>query len=207
MIYAGVEGELDWPHHRIFFPQNYRRNVEDLSENLVLPEDPAFYVHNPSRLDKSLAPKGKSAVYILVPVPNVDAGINWNEIKEDYRNRIYGEIQKRTGLDLRDRLITEKVITPDDWEKEHSIYKGATFSLAHSLDQMMHLRPQNKSEEFRNLFLVGGGTHPGSGLPTILQSAIISSGLFEKSVAAEGILDQFKQRQLNVMTRLQELRT
>jgi phytoene desaturase len=40
---------------------------------------------------------------------------------------------------------------------------------------MLHLRPQNKLQGFDNLYLVGGGTHPGSGLPTIFLSAQIST--------------------------------
>jgi phytoene desaturase len=42
---------------------------------------------------------------------------------------------------------------------------------------MLWRRPQNRFEEANNLFIVGGGTHPGSGLPTIFESARISSKL------------------------------
>ena len=57
------------------------------------------------------------------------------------------------------------------------LYKGATFSLAHSLDQMLSLRPHNRFEDLEGVYLVGGGTHPGSGLPVIYQSAKITSRL------------------------------
>ena len=67
--------------------------------------------------------------------------------------------------------MTEKVMTPTGWGDEFDLYKGATFSMAHSLDQMLHLRPQNRFEDIPGMYLVGGGTHPGSGLPVIFESA------------------------------------
>ena len=78
---------------------------------------------------------------------------------------------------LRGRIRAEQVFTPADWEGRMGLYKGATFSLAHSLDQMLSLRPHNRFEDLEGVYLVGGGTHPGSGLPVIYQSAKISSRL------------------------------
>ena len=74
-------------------------------------------------------------------------------------------------------------ITPADWESKVDIYRGATFNLSHSFAQMLHLRPQNRFEEFDGLYLVGGGTHPGSGLPVIFESARISSKLALEDLA------------------------
>jgi phytoene desaturase len=79
--------------------------------------------------------------------------------------------------DIEKRIRFERVVTPVDWESKVGIYKGATFNLAHNLGQMLHLRPQNRFEEFERMYLVGGGTHPGSGLPVIFESAKISSQL------------------------------
>lgn len=78
--------------------------------------------------------------------------------------------------DLRRHIITRRIITPDDWQSS-SIYLGATFNLAHTLDQMLYLRPHNRYQGFNNCYLVGGGTHPGSGLPTIYESGRISANL------------------------------
>ena len=79
--------------------------------------------------------------------------------------------------DVESRVRYEKVVTPDDWEQEHQIYRGATFNLAHNLGQMLSFRPNNRFEDFDGVYLVGGGTHPGSGLPVIFESARISSKL------------------------------
>ncbi len=180
MIYLGLDRELPLEHHGVYFSQNYRKNIRELCNHLALPSDPSFYLHNPSRTDPTLAPAGQSALYILVPVPNLDAPINWKKESGAYRDLVLQKIFERTGIDLRPHILQERVITPEDWRDEFKVYKGATFNLAHSFDQMLQFRPKNESDEFGNLYLVGGGTHPGSGLPTILQSGIIASDLIHK---------------------------
>lgn len=75
------------------------------------------------------------------------------------------------------RIRFERIVTLADWESKVDIYRGATFNLAHNFMQILHLRPQNRFEEFDRMYLVGGGTHPGSGLPVIFESARISSKL------------------------------
>ena len=94
-----------------------------------------------------------------------------------FRERTLRQLS-RLGLDdLEKRIRFEKVMTPASWESDLEIYKGATFNLKHSLDQMLHLRPRNRFEDLDGVYLVGGGTHPGSGLPVIYESARISSRL------------------------------
>jgi phytoene desaturase len=84
--------------------------------------------------------------------------------------------------DLDHHIRAEAIITPRDWEKDHNLFIGATFNLGHSLDLMLYFRPHNRFEEARRCYLVGGGTHPGSGLPTILESARISSNLISQDL-------------------------
>ena len=76
--------------------------------------------------------------------------------------------------DLRSRIEYEQIVTPANWRDDFSVYRGATFNLAHNLGQMLHLRPHNKFEELDGVYLVGGGTHPGSGLPVIYESSRIT---------------------------------
>jgi phytoene desaturase len=55
--------------------------------------------------------------------------------------------------------------------------------LSHTLDQMLCFRPQNRFEDLERVYLVGGGTHPGSGLPVIFESARITSDLLNQDIA------------------------
>jgi phytoene desaturase len=93
---------------------------------------------------------------------------------------------ERIGIrDVESRIRTEKVLTPTGWRDDFGLFKGATFSMAHSLDQMLHLRPHNRFEDIDSMYLTGGGTHPGSGLPVIFQSARISSKLLLEDLGVQ----------------------
>jgi phytoene desaturase len=179
MLYLGVKKEFnDISHHSIVFANDYKRNVDEITKDMVLSDDFSFYVQNASVTDKSLAPTGKSTIYVLVPVPNNKSHIDWDREKQDFRNRVIDALEKRGGYEgLRDNIEVEKIVTPKDWKEDHSIYLGATFNLAHNVSQMLYFRPHNDFEEFLNCYLVGGGTHPGSGLPTIYESGRISAEL------------------------------
>src|SRR5205823_12365858 len=95
-----------------------------------------------------------------------------------FRAVVLRQLEEKLGLDgLTKRIVFEKRMTPDDWRDRFAVYRGATFSMAHSLGQMLHLRPRNRFEDVDGVYLVGGGTHPGSGLPVIFESARISARL------------------------------
>jgi phytoene desaturase len=181
MIYLGVDKKYDMAHHNIYFSKDYEGNVRDIFSNMRISDDPSFYLQNASVTDPTLAPPGKSTIYILVPMPNNMSGIDWAQDKEAFKERILDLVVARTPMkDLRQHIETEKVITPADWERERNIYTGATFNLAHNLLQMLWFRPRNEFEEVKNCYLVGGGTHPGSGLPTIYESGRITANLISK---------------------------
>lgn len=182
MIYLGLDKIFDeLEHHNIFISEDYNKNFKEIEELKTISRDPSFYVHNPSRMDKSLAPKGHSALYILVPITNMKSGTKWEKEKKKYRQLILEKLKEKAGIpDLEEHIKYEKIITPEDWEKEYHVGYGATFNLAHNLGQMLLFRPHNDFEEFENMWLVGGGTHPGSGLPTIYESGRITAGMIEK---------------------------
>lgn len=178
MMYLCVDKIYKIPHHNIIFSEKYRQNVDDIFKNLILSKDISLYIQNASITDRTLAPSGKSTIYVLVPVPNLRANINWDVEKHDFREKVLRTIEERTELkDIRKHIISEKIITPKDWETEHNVHLGATFNLGHNLTQMLYFRPHNEFECFKNMYLVGGGTHPGSGLPTIYESGLISANL------------------------------
>jgi phytoene desaturase len=180
MLYLGLDKVYDLPHHTIFFAGDYRRNIQDIFQDKVLSEDISFYVRNASATDPTLAPPGHSAVYVLVPVPNRSAAVDWEREGGAFRERVLAAMEKRAGMaDLRAHIREEMVFTPQTWEGMN-IQFGATFNLAHSLGQMLYFRPRNKFEELDNCYLVGGGTHPGSGLPTIYESGRIAANLISR---------------------------
>ncbi len=181
MLYLGLDKIYETPHHAIFFADDYRENLLDISERGRLSEDFSFYVRNASVTDSRLAPPGHSAVYVLVPVPNLRGRVDWKAERARFREKVIEAMERKAAMrDLRKHIVAERVTTPSDWESAHSVYSGAVFNLAHTLSQMLYLRPRNQFEEFGNCYLVGGGTHPGSGLPTIYESGRITAALISK---------------------------
>jgi phytoene desaturase len=185
MIYLGIEGGYDLPHHTIYISEDYQKNIEEVEIRQVLSEDPSFYIQNAGVTDSTLAPKGCSTLYVLVPVPHQNPNVDWSREGDRFRDRIIRQIAKAGFVDVERRIRYERVITPADWDRQYEIHKGATFNLAHSLDQMLFLRPHNRFEDVAGVYLVGGGTHPGSGLPVIFESARISSRLLLKDFGRE----------------------
>ena len=178
MLYLGVEGTFpQLAHHNIYVAKDYRRNLDEIERQHVLSEEPSFYVENPVRTDETMAPPGHSSLYVLLPVTHQHPNVDWSKERARYRGVALRQLEKLGITEIEKRIRFERVVTPADWESKVEIYRGATFNLAHSFAQMLHLRPQNRFEEFEAMYLVGGGTHPGSGLPVIFESARISSKL------------------------------
>ncbi len=178
MLYLGVNKRYDIAHHNIVFAEDYNTNIANIFRNKILSKDFSFYVQNASVTDDSLAPAGKSALYVLVPMPNNQSGIDWDSTCAEMREQVLNAMETRLGLtDIREQIVCEKIITPKTWENEENVFMGATFSLSHKFSQLLYWRPHNKFQELEQCYLVGGGTHPGSGLPTIYESARISADM------------------------------
>jgi phytoene desaturase len=178
MMYLGVRGAIDLPHHTIYMSGRYEETFRDISQLGRLTEDPSTYVHNPSALDPTLAPAGKSALYVLLPVTNNDprqCSIDWERERPRLREDALRQLEGPFGIrDIRRRIEREVLMTPLDWQRER-INHGATFNLAHNFGQMLHKRIPHTHPKLAGLHFVGGATHPGSGLPVIFLSSTIAS--------------------------------
>lgn len=183
MLYLWLDKKYEnLNHHNIIFNKEYKQFVDNIGKNMDISDDFSFYVHNPSLLDNTLAPEWESALYILIPTPNNVSWIDWETKKEKIENKIYEYIEKRFGInDIREHTKEKLIITPNDWENKYNIYNWATFNLSHKISQMLYFRPHNKSEDIQNMYLVWWWTHPGSGLPTIYESAMISTKILIES--------------------------
>ncbi len=196
MLYLGIEGSYDLPHHNIYISEDYARNLEEIEIDHVLPSDPSFYVQNACVTDANLAPKGHSTLYILVPVPHQHANIDWEKEELPFREQVLDQVEKVGIKGVRDRIRFERRMTPAHWDRDMEIHKGATFNLAHSLGQLLHRRPHNRFEEIEGLYLVGGGTHPGSGLPVIFESAKITAELIRNDLGLADLAGDRRDREL-----------
>lgn len=175
MLYLGLEGVVrELPHHSILLTRDYKRNLREISGG-VLPQEPSLYVQHAGASDHAMAPPGHTSLYVLVPVPNLRAGIDWRREAPYYRAMILDRLHLLGLTDLEPRIRYERMLTPEDWRDEFAVGEGATFNLAHDLGQMLYFRPHNRFAP--GVYLVGGGTHPGSGLPVIYEGARITARL------------------------------
>ncbi|MFW6308721.1 MAG: phytoene desaturase family protein [bacterium] len=179
MLYLGVDKVYDHLlHNNVFIAEDYKKNFMEIEDKKVLSKDPSFYLQNPSVTDSSLAPEGHSTLYVLVPVANLKSEIDWKKEAGSFRQTVIEMLKKRAGMeDIEEHIKYEKMITPLDWQKNLNVGFGATFNLGHNLTQMLYFRPRNKFEEIDNMWIAGGGTTPGSGLPTIYESGRITANV------------------------------
>jgi phytoene desaturase len=178
MMYLGVRGTYqDFSHHTIYVAKDYEKNMHDIAQRHVLSDDPSIYVQNACVTDPSLAPPGKSTVYVLVPVTHQHPTVDWQKEGPRYRQVVLRKLESIGLHQLESRIEYERVLTPDDWDTGFEVARGSVFGLAHNWSQMLHLRPRNRFDELDSVYLVGGSTHPGSGLPVIFESARISARL------------------------------
>lgn len=176
MLYLGIDGLYeDLPHHTIVMSKEYESNLDDIENAHQLSDSPSYYIQNACVTDPSLAPKGKSTLYILLPVTHQHANVDWQQEAQRYRDLALDRLEIVGLNDIRERIEVEEMITPDDWDQDFEIHQGAVFNLCHNIGQLLHNRPRNRFEELDGVYLTGGGTHPGSGLPVIYESARISS--------------------------------
>ena len=191
MLYLGVEGlEEGLPHHTIYIAKDYERNLREIETDRVLSDDPSVYVQNACVTDPTLAPAGCSTLYVLAPVTHESPHVDWDRDAPAFRERVLDQVEAKFGVrGLRGRIRYERRITPADWSGGYEIHRGATFNLAHNLGQMLHRRPRNRFEDLEGTYLVGGGTHPGSGLPVIYESARITTRLLAQDFGLAEVPD------------------
>lgn len=187
MLYLGIEGEQpDVAHHTIYLSDDYKQNLRDIEVGHCLSSDPSVYVQNASVTDDTLAPEGHSTLYVLAPVSHMHENIDWQKEAPAFRQKVMQQLEKIGVQDVEQRIRSELMVTPADWQNEHHVYNGATFNLAHNLGQMLYFRPHNRFEDLDQVYLVGGGTHPGSGLPVIYSSARITTKTLIEDLVERG---------------------
>jgi phytoene desaturase len=118
-----------------------------------------------------VAPPGCDTFYVLAPVPHQDSGIDWTKQAEPFRAAIQKRLESTLLPGLGERIVTQRLMTPLDFQHRLSSLRGAAFGLEPVLTQSAWFRPHNRSEEVEGLYLVGAGTHPGAGVPGVLSSA------------------------------------
>lgn len=166
-------------HHTIVLGERYEALLEEIFDKKILSDDFSLYLHRPTATDPSLAPDGHDAFYVLSPVPNNLSQIDWDAEAEPYFDRILDHLQARHLPGLREHLTTRFCVTPDYFERELRSPAGAGFGPEPRLTQSGWFRFHNRSADVDGLYFVGAGTHPGAGLPGVVNSAKVLERLLD----------------------------
>jgi phytoene desaturase len=180
VLYLGINrryDDTDLVQHNIILSERYEGLLDDIFNKRRLARDFSLYIHRPSHNDPSLAPAGCEALYVLSPVPNLGSRTDWSQAGPAYRDQIVSYLERNYMPDLSRHIVCEHMVDPRYYQDTLNNYLGAAFNMQPLLTQSAWFRPHNRSEELGNLYFVGGGTHPGAGLPGVLSSAVIAENL------------------------------
>jgi phytoene desaturase len=185
VLYFGTD--RTWPdlaHHTVLFGPRYRELLDDVFTGHTLPDDFSLYLHCPTVTDASLAPPGCASFYVLSPVPHLgNAPLDWEQIAESYADRLLAALEKHLP-ELRRHVVVRRFVTPRDFERGLGAWLGNAFSVAPRLTQSAWFRPHNRDPRIPGLYLVGAGTHPGAGVPGVINSAKATMSLIARDFPA-----------------------
>ncbi len=177
-FYVGIKTKLPQvEHHNYFLGNNYEEYARDVMRNPGTLTKPYYYVNVISKHNPTCAPEGCEALFFVCPVPNLLYKTDWSD-KQAIVNSILDDFSERINQNISDDIIFQMAYTPEDWQNQFNLYKGAGLGLSHHLMQIGGLRPKNYDEKFKNTFYVGASTVPGAGLPM----AVISSKLVTERI-------------------------
>lgn len=180
--------------HNVFLADDYKDSFDDIFKRQLIPKEPSFYVHVPTRVDDSAAPAGKDVIVVLVPCGHLlegeaKAGLNpqsqqdWDAMVAKARTAVFDTIKARLGVDIKSHIVNEMINTPATWKDKFNLDKGAILGLSHSFFNVLSFRPNTKHDTIKDLYFVGASTHPGTGVPIVLAGS---------KITADQILDDYK---------------
>lgn len=171
VLYFGTNRTYDIPHHTVIFGPRYEALLREIFDGPRVPDDFSLYLHAPTVTDPSLAPPGCATFYVLSPVPHLGkSDPDWNTIAEAYAEKLLAALERHLP-NLRRHIVTKRWFSPNDFRSELSAYQGSAFSVAPTLTQSAWFRPHNRDPKIPGLYIAGAGTHPGAGLPGVINSA------------------------------------
>ncbi len=185
VLYFGTDRSYrrEVAHHTVVFGPRYEGLLRDIFGGSRLPDDFSLYLHAPTVTDPSLAPPGCGSFYVLSPVPHLgNAPLDWDKLAGPYGDRILAALE-RLLPDLRRHVVVRRHFTPSDFRTELRSYLGSAFSCSPRLGQSAYFRPHNRDPRIPGLYLVGAGTHPGAGVPGVVNSAKATARVIARDFA------------------------
>ena len=167
-------------HHTIFYSGDYKREFDDLFVQKRPSEDPTIYVANTSHTEPGHAPAGMSNLFVLVNAPYLTDHSDWESEKDDYASLIIRQLENRGLKGLGDSIRVKSIVTPAEFHEKYRSNRGSIYGTSSNDRLSAFRRPANKARNIKGLYLTGGSTHPGGGIPLTVLSARHAVTLFER---------------------------
>ena len=176
LFFVGLDKKLkNVSHHTLFFDVDFDAHAADIYDKPKWPESPLFYGNFPSMTDASMAPEGKEACFLLIPIaPGLE---DTPELRKKYFDLVIDRLEHLTDQSVRDAVLFNESFCVNDFVEEYNSYKGNAYGMANTLLQTAFLRPKLKSKKVKDLYFTGQLTVPGPGVPPSLISGKIVANL------------------------------
>lgn len=185
IMLLGVAGETArLAHHNIFFSPNYQREFDDIFKRGIPPTDPTIYVAITSKTNPSHAPNHAENWFVLVNAPALGDQWSWAGNTTSYRDLILRRLAEN-GIDIRERIQSEHIMTPHDLERLTGARRGALYGVSSNNRWAAFRRPHNRANDVRGLYFAGGTTHPGGGVPMVTLSGKLTAQLVLTDLLAD----------------------
>ncbi|WP_298817167.1 phytoene desaturase family protein [Chloroflexus sp.] len=171
VLFLGVEGDFpQLAHHNIFFSADYSAEFRAIVHERQPALEPTIYVAATCRSDPAHAPPGHMNLFVLVNAPADDGRIDWEAVIPAYRDHIIARLEMMGLSGLRQSIRYSHHWTPRDLARRYNAAFGAIYGLSSNSPLSAFARPPLRVRRVRGLYFVGGGTHPGGGIPLVLLS-------------------------------------
>ncbi|MDQ8043951.1 MAG: phytoene desaturase family protein [Solirubrobacteraceae bacterium] len=180
LLYLGTDRQFpQLLHHTLMVGSGYKRFIKDVTARRQMPANYSTYIHAPSRTEPGMAPDGGDSIAILLPVPNLRSGDVWDAAQTDaISEAVVRDLEETFGVaGLRDATVVEHRMTPADFRDRLGAVDGNAFAIEPTLHQSAAFRVPNRHPRVRGVYAVGGGSHPGAGVPGVLFGAEVTAGL------------------------------
>ncbi len=184
LLYVGTDKPFPkLLHHTLTVGDGYRDFIRDVTRRGRLPSTLSTYIHAPSRTEPAMGDGDGDSIAVLVPVPNLKADIDWAQEEDRLRDRVVADLEQNFGLTgLGASITVEHRMTPVDFARDLGAAWGNAFAVEPTLHQSAFFRQPNRDRRIAGMYYVGGGTHPGAGLPGVLLGAEVTTALVGEDV-------------------------
>lgn len=170
LLYLGVNKRIgNIAHHSLYFTSDWQKSFDSLLNKMHIPADPSFYVSARSVSDETIAPKGQSELFVLIPV-GAKTGYTKDEITA-VTEHVLAKVEGMFATSIAQHLVVKKIYTPADFARDYHAFNGTALGLAHTFGQSLWFRPRTEHPTIQGLYYCGQYTDPGVGVPMALVSA------------------------------------